>query len=179
MVAALFCISAVCTRFSVNPNYCHMRVDNGRTDTLSSVTQTIYRDAINSVMIRFYNGDTWITEYANPPMQLGVEYRTQERYLGKPVYRKMVWGGALPNSGYSNVDIASGCIIVQAACYATSATSASEFTPSTISDLIPWNNNDDNGINMNAFKNHVYLWCKINRSSNNFVAYLWYIKDTD
>lgn len=29
-------------------------------------------------------------EYANPPMLLGVEYRTTERYLGKPVYVKTV-----------------------------------------------------------------------------------------
>lgn len=37
-------------------------------------------------------------EYANPPMQLGVEYRTTERYLGKPVYCKLVNFGALPNA---------------------------------------------------------------------------------
>ena len=139
-----------------------------------------YTCANNNKLVRSRYGNVikgW--EWVNPPMQVGVEYRTTERYLGKPVYRKMVWGGALPNTGYSNVDIASGCIIVQAACYVTSATSASEFTPSTIYDVIPWNDNDDNGINMNAFKNHVNLWCKINRSSSNFVAYLWYIKDTD
>lgn len=29
-------------------------------------------------------------EYLNPPMELGVEYRTTERYLGKPVYAKAV-----------------------------------------------------------------------------------------
>ncbi len=29
-------------------------------------------------------------EWVNPPMQLGVEYRTTERYLGKPVYAKTV-----------------------------------------------------------------------------------------
>ena len=27
-------------------------------------------------------------EYVNPPLLLGVEYRTTERHLGKPVYRK-------------------------------------------------------------------------------------------
>lgn len=37
-------------------------------------------------------------EYINPPMQLGVEYRTTERYLGKPVYCKLVNFGALPNA---------------------------------------------------------------------------------
>lgn len=34
------------------------------------------------------NGST--VEWINPPMQLGVEYRTTERYLGKPVYVKVV-----------------------------------------------------------------------------------------
>jgi len=29
-------------------------------------------------------------EYENPPMELGVEYRTTERYLGRPVYVKAV-----------------------------------------------------------------------------------------
>ena len=37
-------------------------------------------------------------EYLNPPLVLGVEYRTTERYLGKPVYCKLVNFGALPNA---------------------------------------------------------------------------------
>ena len=37
-------------------------------------------------------------EWVNPPMQLGVEYRTVERYNGKPVYAKLLNFGALPNS---------------------------------------------------------------------------------
>lgn len=36
-------------------------------------------------------------EYINPPMQLGVEYRTTERYLGKPVYVKLINCGNLPD----------------------------------------------------------------------------------
>lgn len=35
------------------------------------------------------SGDT-ITEWLNPPMQVGVEYRTTERYLGQPVYTKLL-----------------------------------------------------------------------------------------
>ena len=35
-------------------------------------------------------------EYVNPPMAAGVEYRTTERYLGKPVYVKVVDFGILP-----------------------------------------------------------------------------------
>ena len=37
-------------------------------------------------------------EWVNPPMKLGVEYRTVERYNGKPVYAKLLNFGALPNS---------------------------------------------------------------------------------
>lgn len=36
-------------------------------------------------------------EWVNPPMELGVEYRTTERYLGKPVYVKLINCGNLPD----------------------------------------------------------------------------------
>ena len=42
-------------------------------------------------------------EYVNPPMKLGVEYRTTERYLGKPVYTKMIDFGAMPNSALKTI----------------------------------------------------------------------------
>lgn len=35
-------------------------------------------------------------DYVNPPMSLGVEYRTAERYMGKPVYKKLINFGAMP-----------------------------------------------------------------------------------
>ena len=38
-------------------------------------------------------------EWMNPPTLLGVEYRTTERYLGKPVYVKVVDCGYLPSPG--------------------------------------------------------------------------------
>ena len=45
------------------------------------------------------HGEGWQPwEYVNPPMNLGVEYRTTERYLGKPVYCKVVDCGNLPNT---------------------------------------------------------------------------------
>lgn len=47
------------------------------------------------------NGST--VEWINPPMQLGVEYRTTERYLGKPVYCKMVDCGKFPAPGTSKL----------------------------------------------------------------------------
>lgn len=50
------------------------------------------------------NNGTWLPwEYDNPPLALGVEYRTTERYLGKPVYVKVVDCGNLPASGLKNI----------------------------------------------------------------------------
>nr|DAL09367.1 MAG TPA_asm: nucleoid-associated protein [Caudoviricetes sp.] len=51
-----------------------------------------------------YQGGTWgAWEWVNPPMQLGVEYRTIERYLGKPVYVKVVDCGKFPAPGSSKM----------------------------------------------------------------------------
>ena len=45
-------------------------------------------------------------EYENPPMKLGVEYRTTERYNVKAVYAKMVDCGVVPSVGsYKTVEI--------------------------------------------------------------------------
>lgn len=49
-------------------------------------------------------------EYINPDMKLGVEYRTTERYLGKPVYVKVVDCGLIADNkevahGISNMNI--------------------------------------------------------------------------
>lgn len=48
-----------------------------------------------------YEWDEW--EWVNPPMQLGVEYRTTERWIGKPVYVKAVDCGTLPNNDSKTV----------------------------------------------------------------------------
>lgn len=42
-------------------------------------------------------------EWVNPPLALGVEYRTTERYLGKPVYVKAVNFGSGPNAATKTV----------------------------------------------------------------------------
>jgi hypothetical protein len=44
-------------------------------------------------------------EWVNPPMQLGVEYRTTERYSNKPVFVMAVNGGGFPNSSSKKIDV--------------------------------------------------------------------------
>lgn len=56
------------------------------------------------ISIRHYTGSKWLPwEYVNPQMTLGVEYRTIERYNGKPVYAKLVNFGPLPNGTSASV----------------------------------------------------------------------------
>lgn len=45
-----------------------------------------------------FNGEVGPIEWINPPMDLGVEYRTIERHMGKPVYKKLVTTGQLPSA---------------------------------------------------------------------------------
>lgn len=47
-------------------------------------------------------------EWVNPPMVLGVEYRTTERWNGKSVYTKLIDFGALPNASEKIVSHATG-----------------------------------------------------------------------
>lgn len=44
-------------------------------------------------------------EWVNPPMQIGVEYRTTERWQHKPLYTKMVDFGTLPNSTIKTLNV--------------------------------------------------------------------------
>ena len=62
------------------------------------------------------NGNWQPVEWINPPMKLGVEYRTTERYLGKPVYTQvfqafesLAKGGNEYNAPISNVDKVISC----------------------------------------------------------------------
>lgn len=53
---------------------------------------------------RMKNKEGWQPwEWVNPPMVVGVEYRTTQRYEGKPVYVKTINFGTLPASGSTNV----------------------------------------------------------------------------
>lgn len=68
---------------------------------------TIYQTVCHSgrFAIRIHSASSGWGEWAyeNPYMQLGVEYRTTEWYLGKPVYTKLVDFGALPNTTTKSV----------------------------------------------------------------------------
>ena len=58
----------------------------------------------NGILLYRIKGGEW--EYENPPMQLGQEYRTTERFNGRPVYVMAFYYGSLPAS--TGKDVAHG-----------------------------------------------------------------------
>lgn len=65
------------------------------------------RDTTNGLWRMLKNNGKWQpVEWINPPMNLGTEYRTTERYLGKPVYVKALNVSSLPNNSNISVNIA-------------------------------------------------------------------------
>ncbi len=71
----------------------------------SIVVQTLYvwQNSVgfyrSGTLRRIRRNGTWEAwEWIDPPMELTVEYRTTERYLGKPVYAKLITLGNLPNN---------------------------------------------------------------------------------
>lgn len=67
-----------------------------------------YMGGCGEICIRHKYDDVWREwEYVNPPMLLGVEYRTTERFFGKPVYTIAFNFGALPNASTAYVGIPS------------------------------------------------------------------------
>ena len=75
------------------PAYCAMLMID------SSQIVFSYNDR-NNMAMRTENNEGWTPwEYINPPLKLGVEYRTTERYLGKPVYTQIINCGSMPAIG--------------------------------------------------------------------------------
>jgi hypothetical protein len=60
------------------------------------------------IVIRHYTGSTWLPwAWLNPPLNLGVEYRTTERHNGKVVYIIRLTVGELVNNGTTQTTVPS------------------------------------------------------------------------
>lgn len=114
--------------------------------------------------------DTWGEwEFGKVPMDLGVEYRTTERYLGKPVYVKAVDFGALPNATTKTVTwAASGEVLAVLSVEATS----SQGDPVGLGVSL-------SGTELTATKTTLYVKSSGDYSSNTAVFRIKYTKTTD
>ena len=75
------------------------------TDGYASVSVTSYGNPGNRLWEKSKYDNVWNPiEWVNPPMVVGTEYRTTERYTNKAVYTKLIWFGTLPNAGEKSVE---------------------------------------------------------------------------
>ena len=114
------------------------------------------------------SGATWSEwEYVNPPMILGVEYRTTERFMGKPVYVKLVDFGAGANNTEKSVEHgASNAIVIDYGGYAKSGNGELSVPWKTHSTLSA----SDTVIVMTSNANYsgyrVYVWIKYYKTTD-------------
>ena len=149
----------------------------------------IYQEARyqNYIAIRHCENNTWREwEYVNPPMSVGVEYRTTERCDGKPVYVQRFSLGALPVSGtkayYFTTKVTAAIRVVRANIIAKQTTSTRETTHTlpmigNTGDVMAFayvvsrlDGGDRPVVNISVMTD-----C----SAYNGVAEIWYTKDTD
>ena len=114
------------------------------------------------------------TEWQNPPMILGVEYRTTERYNGKPVYAKAVNVGTLPNNAYKEAHFAYNIdAIVRLDGYAY-------WNTTRYTDKVPISNLAHYNVNIVLYGHTALRFTTSSDMSNyNAHAVLYYTKTTD
>lgn len=81
-------------------SYTSVSIENEHNFTIDFIDVTDTFPTITSGLEKVWES---IYEWENPPLQPGVEYRTTERYLGEPVYYKLVDFGNLPNNTIKEV----------------------------------------------------------------------------
>lgn len=113
-----------------------------------------------------------VMEYQNPPMELGVEYKTMERYLGKPVYTMAFSFGALPNTSDKGVAMPGTdgtCKIIEIHGYASNEMSLPGV--SGVSEALQ--------VTLTGIGNTAYIKTGADRSSATATIVAKYIKTTD
>ena len=105
--------------------------------------------------------------WVNPPLEVGVEYRTTERYNGKPVYTKLVNIGSLPSETTSNVQHGISGITQVIRCIGQNLTNG---------EPIPSRHND-NYTAIYANDTYIYIYSSFNASDFIGCAQLWYTKN--
>ena len=126
----------------------------------------------NTVLRRFSYSGTWSEwEVENPPMALGVEYRTTERWNGKTVFCKIVDCGKMPNATTKSIDILAGttCRIIR--CKGTMMGGTNYLT-------LPFKVDATHEANCHGQNQNVVLYANYDLSdSYNAYVTAWYTKD--
>ena len=157
--------------------YSYMEVAARNQDNL---TQIIY--ASNSASVfgcgikRYKSSGVWYPwEWVNPPMALGYEYKTIERYNKNPVYAKLVYAGSFPQNSYKDVQHGIQNIDFMISCIPTSYAADG-------SNTIPFRQNTIEGNAIEVFATRTIIRIVTNyavNQLNTLYCLLKYTKTTD
>lgn len=117
----------------------------------------------------YYRMVDGVKEWINPPMVIGVEYRTTKRHEEKPVYTKAISCGAAPQT--SQKSIAHNSKNARMVDYSISAQDGTVF---------PYISSSGNRVEGYATANYVFLHSTYNTQAfTEITATIWYFKTTD
>lgn len=115
---------------------------------------------------QYYSYEWHEWECVNPPLVVDVEYRTNERYLGKPVYTKVIYCDTLPNTTYKL--FAHGATVKQVIrCVGQMSDGNS----------IPFHFNATNWVEIYGGPEYVVILAGNDKTNRSAYAQLWYVKD--
>lgn len=112
-----------------------------------------------------------VEEWLNPPMIPGVEYRTTERFNGKPLYAQTFDMGTMPNSETKIIE--HGIVNMEYVPY-RSATS-----PKGYAFPVHWPDNNVGNIQLYVNKTQICVYASTNWSATSCIVELKYTKTTD
>lgn len=115
---------------------------------------------------QYYSSEWHEWECINPPMVEGVEYRTKERYMGKPVYTKLIYCDTLPDTTYKLFP--HGAAVTQAIrCVGQMSDGNS----------LPFRFNATNYVEIYAGPENVVIFAGNDKTNRSAYAQMWYLKD--
>ena len=161
------------TLCNITFRYGHLRVDNFDGNT---ARQTLYILSGKNIVLRRERSGGVFGEWEceNPPMEVGVEYRTTERHNGKVVYAKLVNCGAMPTSN------ATKQVVYLTDAYATEIVRHSAYIRTDYDSLVfslPYTLNQVNWCVQAIGKNAINLYASYDASGYTAYVTVWYTKD--
>ena len=120
-------------------------------------------------MQRCKKAGAWLPwECVNPPMNVGVEYRTTEKYLDKPVYVMVVDMGHLPNNSFIQKRLPAGARPIRATGVMSNSTTIPGHDPAT-----------GKTVELSCYDERVWIKTDHDYSAMTAIATVWYTKTTD
>ena len=150
-------------------NYAYFRVSNYGEG--SHCLQELYPIGSNTPIVRCMFEGVWSAwESVNPPMEPSVEYRTTERWNGKPVYTVLINCGTLPSAGATNI------IAIPSPIYGTIDKIIRCGGTTSEGNLIPFTWNGEYMIIASATRSSIFIYSRVENGSNTATIQLWYTK---